>query len=138
MIYHATLTPDDNGSLLVQFPDLPAAITFGIGEPDALLRARDALASVLELYIEDGKPIPKSKFKGGHPITLRGIPAAKVALHLAMRENRLSKASLAKRFGVHPPQVDRLLDLNHTSKLDALEDALAAVGKILTVDVKAA
>ena len=138
MTYHATLTPDDNGSLLVQFPDLPAAITFGMGHADALLRARDALAAALELYIEDRRPLPKAKFKDGHPITLRGITAAKIALHLAMREAKLSKATLAKRLGLHPPQIDRLLDFNHASKLDSLEDALAAVGKLLTVDIKAA
>ena len=138
MTYHATLTPDENGSLLVLFPDVPPAITFGFGEADALLRARDALASALELYIEDRKPLPSAKFAAGHPITLRGIVAAKLALHIAMREAKLSKATLAKRLGVHPPQVDRLLDFNHASKLDALEDALAAVGKRLTIQVQAA
>ncbi len=41
-------------------------------------------------------------------------------------------------WGFTPPQVDRLLDFSHASKLDSLEDGLAAVGKLLTVDVKAA
>ena len=54
------------------------------------------------------------------------------------REPRLTKASLAKRLGVHPPRLDRLLDFNHASRLNALEDALAAAGKRLIVDVEAA
>jgi len=43
-----------------------------------------------------------------------------------------------KRLGVHPPQVDRLLDFRHASRLDVVEDALAAVGKKLIVNIEAA
>lgn len=138
MIYYATFTPDDNGTLLVRFPDLPAAITFGLDESDAKLRARDALTSALEMLVESRQPLPQSKFIKGYPIQVRGLHAAKIALHVAMRESKLTKAALAKRLGLHPPQVDRLLDFNRASRLDALEDALNAVGMRLVIDVEAA
>jgi antitoxin HicB len=47
----------------------------------------------------------------------------------------VGKAALAKRLGWHLPQIDRLLDLNHASKLDAIEAALAAMGRNLEIKV---
>jgi antitoxin HicB len=38
----------------------------------------------------------------------------------------------ARRLGWHAPQVDRLLDLRHASRLDQLDRALRAVGKRLS------
>ncbi len=48
----------------------------------------------------------------------------------------VTKAELARRLGWHGPQVDRLLDLNHASRLDQIEAALAALGKRLQVTVR--
>ena len=48
-----TLERDDNGTILVSFPDLPEAHTFGADESDALERAKDALATVIDAYIKD-------------------------------------------------------------------------------------
>ena len=41
--YPISLTPDDNGTLLVTFPDVPEAITVGEDEEDAKVQALDAL-----------------------------------------------------------------------------------------------
>ena len=58
MDYPVTLTPDDNDTVLVSFPDLPEAHTFGTDEADALLHARDAIATIIDAYIRDRRPIP--------------------------------------------------------------------------------
>jgi antitoxin HicB len=55
-----------------------------------------------------------------------------------MRAEKVGKAALARRLGVALPQVDRMLDLRHQSRLDAIERALAALGRSLTIVVKAA
>jgi antitoxin HicB len=52
-----------------------------------------------------------------------------------MREAGVRKADLARRLGWHGPQIDRLLDLNHASRLDQIEAALAVLGKRLSVAV---
>ena len=44
-------------------------------------------------------------------------------------------AELARRLGWHMPQVDRLLDLHHASRLDQAEAALNALGRRLEVSV---
>ncbi|MCC2665482.1 MAG: type toxin-antitoxin system HicB family antitoxin [Geminicoccaceae bacterium] len=46
LAYPVVLEPDDNGTLLVTFPDVPEAVTFGEDEGDALKRAVDALETM--------------------------------------------------------------------------------------------
>jgi antitoxin HicB len=60
---------------------------------------------------------------------------AKVMLSNAMIERRMRKSDLARSLGVHLPQVDRLLNLRHSSKIEAIEEAFRAVGKRLTIAV---
>jgi antitoxin HicB len=61
-----------------------------------------------------------------------------VALYQAMRAENIGKAALAKRLDVALPQVDRLLDLRHHSRLDAIERALAVLGREMRIVVGAA
>ena len=50
-------------------------------------------------------------------------------------EQGIKKAELARRLGWHTPQVDRLFDLRHASRLDQIEAAAAALGRHLEVRV---
>lgn len=62
--YPIILTPDD-GTILVTFPDIPEAITFGKTETEALQYAVDALETALSFYVEKRKPLPiPSKIEG--------------------------------------------------------------------------
>jgi hypothetical protein len=56
-----------------------------------------------------------------------------VQIYAAMRAQRVGKAELAKRLNVFLPQVDRLLDVRHGSKMDQLEAAAQALGASLSV-----
>jgi antitoxin HicB len=60
---------------------------------------------------------------------------AKTALYEAMREQGVSRAELARRLGWHLPQVNRVLDLRHASKMEQVETDLATLGLRLVVDV---
>lgn len=133
--YPVTLTPDDNGTLLVSFADVPEAITHGEDRQEALMRARDALETALEMYLEAKQPLPlPSPAGGGATVTPSAQARAKLEVYLAMRQQQVGKAELACRLGWHLPQVDRLLDLRHATRLDAVEAALAALGKHLVVE----
>ncbi len=52
-----------------------------------------------------------------------------------MRRQRVNKTQLARLLNVHLPQVDRLLDLKHGSKVDQLEAAANALGRRLEVSL---
>jgi antitoxin HicB len=135
--YPVTLTPDDNGTLLVTFADIPEAITFGADEDEALMNAVDALETGLSFYVDRRKPLPAaSKPKRGQK-TVRpfALECAKLGVYQTMIEQGVKKADLAKRLGWHLPQVDRLFDLRHASRLDQIEAALSILGKRLDVHV---
>ena len=53
-----------------------------------------------------------------------------------MRAAGVKKTGLARRLSWHRPQVDRLLDLRHASRMDQLEAALAALGKKLVLEIE--
>lgn len=137
MNYPVKLVRDSNDAILVDFPDVPEAHTFGEDMEEALMRAGEALESALSAYIELRRDIPApSKPKRGQPVvSLPALVDAKVRLYSAMRASRIGKAELARRLNCHLPQIDRLLDLNHNSRLDQLEAALRVLGKRLVVSV---
>ena len=58
MEYPITLARDTNGTVLVSFVDFPEAHTFGDDILDALRRAPDALATVIDAYIKDRRDLP--------------------------------------------------------------------------------
>jgi antitoxin HicB len=131
--YPVTLTQDDNDTILVTFPDFPEATTFGDDEDEALARAADALETVIDAYIRDRRDIPAPSAVDGASVTLPSLVDAKVQIYRVMRTKRVGKAELARRLNVFLPQVDRLLDVRHGSKIDQLEAAAEALGASLSV-----
>jgi antitoxin HicB len=138
MQYPLKLTPDENGTIIAQAVDVPGALTVGKDEPDAIVQAGDALTTLFAYLIAGGEPIPPpSRPKRGQPCAaLPPLVAAKLAIYEAMRAAGLTQASLAERLGCDPRQVRRLLDLDHRSRLDQLEAALAVLGKRLVIEVR--
>ena len=138
MKYPVKLTRDTNDTILVTFPDVPEAITFGDDEQEALLRASDALEAALAMYVDDRRDIPEPSAvkRGMRAVSLPALSEAKINLYRAMRQAGVTKAELARRLNCHMPQVDRLLDLDHASRLDQLESAFLAIGKKLTIAVE--
>ena len=84
----------------------------------------------------DDNPPPKTRGRDG--VALSALSSAKIELYSAMRAEGVGKAALGKRLGVALPQIDRLIDLGHNSRLDAMERAFAALGRSLTLVIKAA
>jgi antitoxin HicB len=137
LTYSMTLTPDTNGTYLVQFPDIPEAATVARDESEALANGLDALEAAIEIYFDDKRVVPApSKVKPGQlSVTLPALVTAKVLLANEMVSQGVRKAELARRLDVHMPQVDRLIDPRHSSKLEAIEAALSKLGKRLDIRV---
>jgi antitoxin HicB len=137
MDYPITLERDDNGTLLVSFLDFPEAHTFGDDVEEALQRAPDALATAIDAYIKDRRDIPlPSAIVTKHRVMVPALVEAKIRLYETMRGAGVRKADLAKRLKWHLPQVDRLLEMTHGSKLEQLESAFHAMGKRLVIGVE--
>lgn len=134
--YPVTLTPDGD-SFLVSFVDVPEALTFGADEDEALLQAVDALETALSFYVEARKPLPAASKpkRGQRTVRPSALEGAKLGVYQAMTEQGIKKAELARRLGWHMPQVDRLFDLRHASRLDQIEAAARVLGRHLEVRV---
>ena len=103
-----------------------------------MARAADAIETAIMGFMAAREDIPAPRAKGQDYVSLPALSLAKIELYRAMRADGVGKAALAKRLGVALPQVDRLLDLRHASRLDAIERAFAALGRTMEVVVRAA
>jgi antitoxin HicB len=137
MQYPVTLAREGSRTI-VSFPDFQNVHTFGDDEGEALARAVDALETYLMGMIEDQEliPEPHRPKRGQQRITLPALTEAKIQLYRQMRAAGVGKAELARRLHCHLPPIDRLLNLNHASRLDQIEQALLAVGKRLTISIE--
>jgi antitoxin HicB len=138
--YPLHLSPEPKGRLTVRFRDLPEAITSGVGKADALRQAVDCLEESIAGRIADGLTIPRpSKARKGELMaTLPAGMAAKGALYLAVRDQKITNAQLARRLRVDEKEVRRMLDPRHATKLARIEEALTLLGRRLVLTVEAA
>ena len=122
---------------MVTFPDVPEAITQGEDEEEALLYAVDALETALSFYVDARKNLPLASRpkRGQRTVRPSALEGAKLGVYQAMTEQGIKKAELARRLGWHMPQVDRLFDLRHASRLDQIEAAARVLGRRLEVRV---
>lgn len=134
--FPARITPDGDG-FMVQFPDIPEAITCGDTYEEAIDMAADALATAMDFYFEDKRPVPTpSKAKRGQVlIDLPPSIGAKVLLLNEMLAQGTRNADLARRMNVRPQEVNRLTDLKHPTKIDTIAVALKALGKRLELSL---
>ena len=137
MLIYSINLEDDDGSVLVSSPDFPELVTFGEDYDEALERAVDALEEAVAARIHDRKDIPMPS-PGEVRVPLPTLTAVKVLLYQGMRDQNIGKAGLARRLGWHLPQVDRVLNVNHHSRLDQMDAALGAIGLRLDVTSVAA
>lgn len=136
-MYPVILEPDDNATFLVTCPDLPEVTSWGEDEEDALRHAADAIEEALAARIVHRDNIPDPSAARGRPVpNLPPLTVAKVSLYRAARAGGVSKAELGRRLGWHAPQIDRLFDLRHRSKIEQIDQALHMLGKRLVVTVQ--
>ena len=128
---------EDDGDLVVTFPDVPAAITSGADRVAALSLASDALATALAGYVHVQRdiPLPRAANDGQELVAVPPVVAAKLALYSAMRAQSITKVELARRLGVSESAVRKLTNPDHRSHIGQVQKALQAVGRNLAVEV---
>lgn len=136
MKYPATFSPEAAG-ITVTFRDIPEAITQGDDEADALFMAKDVLLASMEVYFDEKRtvPAPSAAQPGDHLIPLPASVAAKILLLNQMLAQNVIPSELARRMDTTRQEVNRLIDLKHTTRIDRIEDAIAALGGELELSV---
>lgn len=128
--FPARFEAQPEGGYVISFRDVPEALTQGESLDDAYEAAADALLTALDFYFDDRRlvPAPSKARRGERLVSLPASASAKVALLNAVITSKTRPADLARRLGVKAQEVTRLLDLHHTTKIDAIADGLAASG----------
>ncbi len=136
--YPASLEADEEGRLVVHFPDLPEALTDGADETEALTEASDCLSEALASRIVDQEEIPTPSQIGGdmHLVSPEPTIALKAALYEALRSRRMSVVDLAHRLGIDERDAARLISPRARTRLTQLEEALSALGYTIGIEVR--
>ena len=135
MLAYPVSLEDDDGTVLVTSADFPELTTFGDDRDEALTRAADALEEAIAARIAAKQDIPEPS-AGKVRVNVPTLTAIKALLYQGMRKQGIGKAELARRLGWHLPQVDRVLDVHHSSRLDRMDAALNAIGHQLEVRIR--
>lgn len=137
MRYAAKFLKDKGGGYVVSFRDIPEAITQGDTEAEALEMAQDALVTAMDFYFEDRRsvPLPSAAKRGERLVELPPSLAAKVLLLNEMLAQHVTAAELARKLGTSPQSINRLTNISHATKIDAVATALQALGKRLEVSL---
>lgn len=133
--YAIRLEADEEPGVSMFCRDLPELNSYGDTVAHALREAVDAIETTLSLYVDQRRAIPAASpaEPGEHVIALPAVTVAKIHLWNEMVARGIRKADLCRLLGLKPVTADRLVDFLHTSKIEQLEKALAALGKRLTV-----
>ncbi|MCU4389916.1 type II toxin-antitoxin system HicB family antitoxin [Acinetobacter courvalinii] len=131
MLYPAKFELQDDGCYVVSFRDIPEALTQGYSLDEARTQAKDVLIDALDFYFEDSRPVPQpSALQEGEELVEMPMSVwAKVLLLNAMLEKRVSQSDLAKLLHKNRQEMQRIVDLNHNTKIDTVVDALKLLGK---------
>ena len=137
MFYPAKLTKENDGGYTVTFRDIPEAITYGDDLQEELNMAKDALITSMFFYFDDHRkvPLPSADKEDEYLIDLPASVFAKVLLLNEMINEHISNVELAKRINVKPQEMQRILNLNHTTKIDTISNAISALGKKLELRI---
>lgn len=135
--YAVLLTADRERGYVVTCRDLPELTTQGEDIDDVLLQAADAMDEAFAYRMNEGLdfPAPTKARRREYPISPPAETVAKAALHVALREAKVSNLELARRLGVDEKEVRRLLDPHHGSKLPRIAQAIEVLGRRLRIEL---
>ncbi|EJJ0038538.1 hypothetical protein VQ229_004495 [Salmonella enterica] len=127
----------DTKSWIATCRDLPLFNSAGDSVDDALLESVDGAIVALSIEIDARRPIPAASQpeEGEYVIHLPVLVVMKAALHNAMIATGTRKSDLARSMGMKGPQIDRLLDVCHSSKVETVELALQQLNRTVQVSV---
>ncbi|MFJ2379893.1 type II toxin-antitoxin system HicB family antitoxin [Pseudomonas protegens] len=134
--YPVTIHEDENPGVAVTCDDLPEFNSAGDDVADALRESVDGIETALSIYVDQRRPIPPASqpTPGQFVVHLPAVTVAKIILWNEMMARDMRKADLCRLLGLAQTQGDRLVDFLHTSKMEAIENALAALNVRLQVN----
>ena len=138
ILYPAKITFNKRDNrYLVEFLDLPEAVTEGVSFEEALFNAAEVLTLTLEGRVDEKMEIPAPSCKTGKTIHIIA-PSARVQAALLIRfsKGKHSISEVARALGTSWPAVARLEDPHHWPSLKQLERTAGAIGHRLVLSLE--
>ena len=118
-------------------PDMPAIAVQAPSRPAARRQMRARLLDALRTCVKEHRDVPRpTASTRREAVELPLLIGAKLALYQTMRDQNVTNVALAKRLGTVEGTVRRLVDLDHRSHVEKVEEALALLGKRLLVEMR--
>lgn len=124
---------EEHGYFWSSCPDIPEAHSVGETLEELLVNAADGITLAMSIYVDQKRAIPPASGAGDHHVWLSGVTVAKAVLWNELVRSGKSRADLAAMLNISATAAGRLVDFEHTSKLESLEDALTRFGIRLRV-----
>ncbi len=134
--YAIKFEEDDNDTYLVTCPDLPEVVTFGETIEDAIGYAKGAIEEAIACRLAYFEDIPVPKAKGDAKVYVSFQLALKVMLKWHLEQKKFTRHKLTIAMGKARPQIDRLFDPTHKSRIDQYEQAAEAMGGHIEVSIR--
>ncbi len=128
LTYPIELTPDDNDTYFVTSPDFPELKSFGETREEAAHYASKALEEAVAARLNHFEEIPRPSQITDAFAKLPMQLTFKLLLKWQLDETGSNRNQLALAMGKARPQIDRLFDPKHGTKLDQFEAAARALG----------
>ena len=129
---------DGTACWFVTVPAFPEIATDGADQEIACRNALSAIEEAIAARIatQDDVPLPNDDIAGTpRMVQLSVLSYLKLSLYLNCRDQKVSRAELMRRLDWKRESVDRLFRLDHHSKLSQIEEAFAAIGVPIGIDV---
>lgn len=84
LTYYYETTADDNGTMLITFPDVPEAVAVAFTTKNTSCQAAEGLETALQVYVDARRAIPPASFFSNDSVTLGVSTNAKILLSDAM------------------------------------------------------
>ena len=124
---------EENGHYWSSCPDVPEAHSVGDTLDDLLKNAVEGITLALSIYVDQKRPIPPASSAGEHNVPLPSVTVSKIVLWNELLAKGKTKADLANILGISPTAAGRLVDFEHNSKIEQIEQALKMLGRRILV-----
>ena len=127
----------EDGTEVIKCRDLPELLSWPSDGETLEQWARYAVEDCIMFRMKDGEAIPEASDpeEGEYVVKLTTSEEAKILLHNEMVKGNVSRAEFAKKAKMRLPDVTRLLNIKHQTKVDTIASALNVVGKELKLSV---
>ena len=128
LVYPVFVTRDGSDFVL-ECRDIPEAVFSGDTEEEAWAEAVNIIALALLSYprMNSPFPVPSPPKLGERMIAIPATETAKLLIHKSMATGRMNTEDLALLIDTDHKSVRRILSLAHNTRMDQLEQVLAAL-----------